>query len=191
MEKEDLWEEIKFELDTLNMSKSSNKAEALLGSGNRNADILFIGDDSSLYETEDLKVTIGSCGEFLIKLCDLAEISPKNYYITTLTKSDENYRKTFDKEKLKDILHMQIALIEPKVIMAFGQDTAELLLEREVDLKKEHGNVLDWKGNIKLIITYEVSFVKKARESSDKHSKVATDFWKDLKKVKNILDENN
>ena len=88
MEKDELWEELRFEIETMNRLNSSKEGEEiLLGSGNRTGKILFIGDDAELYETNDLKVAAGSSGEFLIKLCDLAEITPEDYYITTLTKN--------------------------------------------------------------------------------------------------------
>lgn len=191
MKKDELWEELRFEISTVNRLNSSKEdEEILLGSGNREAKILFIGDDSDLYETSDLKVAVGSSGEFLIKLCDVVEISPEDYYITTITKGKLKYRETFDKEKikLKDIMDMQISIIEPKIIVALGKDTAELLLEKEIDMGKERGEIIEWRGGIKLLITYDVNFTKKSRDSSGKRSKVALEFWNDLKSVKNILE---
>lgn len=192
MEKDELWEELRFEIETMNRLNSSKEGEEiLLGSGNREGKILFIGDDAELYETNDLKVAVGSSGEFLIKLCDLAEITPEDYYITTLTKNKIKYRETFDdeKRKLKDLLYMQIALIQPKIIAALGQDVGELLLEKEIDMSRERGEVKTWSGGIKLIVTYDVNFAKKSRDNSGKKSKVAIDFWNDLKSIKNLLDE--
>lgn len=191
MKKDELWEELRFEISTVNRLNSSKEdEEILLGSGNREAKILFIGDDSDLYETSDLKVAVGSSGEFLIKLCDVVEISPEDYYITTITKGKLKYRETFDEEKikLKDIMDMQISIIEPKIIVALGKDTAELLLEKEIDMGKERGEIIEWRGGIKLLITYDVNFTKKSRDSSGKRSKVALEFWNDLKSVKNILE---
>lgn len=194
MDKDELWEELKFETGTMHRTNSLKEdEEILLGSGNRNGKILFIGDDSDLYETSDLKVAAGSSGEFLIKLCDIVDIVPDDYYITTLTKNEMKYRELFDdeKRKLKDLLDMQIALIEPKIIVALGQDTAELLFEKEIDMGSMRGEIQQWRGGIKVIITYDVNFAKKSRDSSGKKSKVALDFWNDLKTVKRLLDEEN
>lgn len=193
MEKDELWEELRFEIGSMSRLNSSREDnEILLGSGNRDGKVLFIGDDSGLYETADLKVAIGSSGEFLIKLCDILEISPEDYYITTLTKSKVKYRETFDDEKikLKDLLDMQISLIQPEIIVALGQDVAELLLEKNVNMGTERGEVKTWRGGIKFIITYDVNFTKKSRDSSGKKSKVALDFWNDLKSVKSLLNGN-
>ena len=103
------------------------------------------------------------------------------------------YRELFDdeKRKLKDLLDMQIALIEPKIIVALGQDTAELLFEKEIDMGSMRGEIQQWRGGIKVITTYDVNFAKKSRDSSGKKSKVALDFWNDLKTVKRLLDEEN
>ncbi len=194
MDKDELWEELKFETGTMHRTNSLKEdEEILLGSGNRNGKILFIGDDSDLYETSDLKVAAGSSGEFLIKLCDIVDIVPDDYYITTLTKNEMKYRELFDdeKRKLKDLLDMQIALIEPKIIVALGQDTAELLFEKEIDMGNMRGEIQQWRGGIKVITTYDVNFAKKSRDSSGKKSKVALDFWNDLKTVKRLLDEEN
>lgn len=191
MEKEELWEELRFEIETMHKLNSlKDDEEILLGSGNKEGKVLFIGDDSGLYETADLKVAIGSSGEFLIKLCDIADISPDDYYITTLTKSPKKYRELFEDEqrKLKELLHMQIALIQPKIIVALGQDIGELLFETEIDMKNFRGEVQTWRGGIKVIVTYDVNFTKKSRDSSGKKSKVALDFWNDLKMVKQLLD---
>lgn len=192
MKKDELWEELRFEIGSMKrMNSSKEDEEILLGSGNKEGRVLFIGDDSELYETSDLKVAIGSSGEFLIKLCDIAEITPEDYYITTLTKNKEKYRDIFEDEqrKLKDLLDMQIALIQPEIIVALGQDVGELLLEKEIDMGKERGEVKTWRGGIKLIITYDVNFTKKSRDNSGKKSKVALDFWNDLKSVRNLLND--
>lgn len=192
MKKDELWEELRFEIGSMKrMNSLKEDEEILLGSGNKEGRVLFIGDDSELYETSDLKVAIGSSGEFLIKLCDIAEITPEDYYITTLTKNKEKYRDIFEDEqrKLKDLLDMQIALIQPEIIVALGQDVGELLLEKEIDMGKERGEVKTWRGGIKLIITYDVNFTKKSRDNSGKKSKVALDFWNDLKSVRNLLND--
>jgi DNA polymerase len=181
MDRDSLWEELKFE------AGASGAHVEILGSGNRNGKILFIGDDVSLYENEDLKVSIGSAGEFLIKLCDITEISPEDYYITTLSKSDMKFRDLSPKtqELLKECLDMQIALIAPKVIVLLGQEVAETILEREVKMGEERGKIFSWKGNIKVLISYDAGFAMRSRADGGKKSKAALEFWNDLKLLVN------
>jgi len=186
---EKLLEELKFEIGTTDVLKDSNE-KIVLGTGNFYGKVLFVGDDSNLYIDENLKVRPGSSGEFLIKLCDIVGLLPEDYYITTLTKSQKNYRELEERDKrdLKEYLMMQISLMNPQVIVALGQDVAELLLEREFKFLQEKGEILDWRGNIKLLATYDANFAKKSRDDGGKRSKVAVEFWGDLKTIKNAIE---
>jgi len=169
-----------------------DKQEIYIGMGNRNADVLFIGNDPKLYLSEDYKVEAQSSGEFLIRLFDLAGIVPEAYYITTLTKREVKI-KNFDEEEKKillDLLNMQIALISPKIIVFLGKEVAQMIENREVDLEKERGKFKKWKGDIECYLTYDVETVIKARNESGKKAAVATNFWLDIKNIKERLDHN-
>lgn len=184
---DELWETIKFEVGGLGtVHGSGTDGKLLIGSGNREASILFIGDDPDLYQNEDLKVASGSSGEFLIKLCDIEGIYPEEYYITTLAKKECKFREYMEEEQeqLRELLDMQIALIKPSIVVALGPEVARILLKREVKIGEERGKITEWIGGIKLLITYDVNFVKKSRNDSGKKSKVAIDFWGDLKLLK-------
>lgn len=189
---DNFWEEIKFEVGILGKTYGDTaERKVLVGSGNREGKILFIGDDPDLYQNEDLKVAPSSSGEFLIKLCDIEGIEPENYYITTLAKRDCKFSEFMDEEKeqLKELLNMQIALIKPKIIVTLGAEVAENLLGRDVKLGEERGKILEWIGGIKLFITYDVNFVKKSRNEDGKKSRAALEFWNDLKILKQELDK--
>ncbi|WP_294705076.1 uracil-DNA glycosylase family protein [uncultured Fusobacterium sp.] len=191
---DNFWEEIKFEVGSLGKNYGEAvERKVLIGSGNREADILFIGDDPELYQNEDLKVAPSSSGEFLIKLCDIEGFTPEDYYITTLSKKDCKFLEFMEEDRkiLKELLHMQIALINPKIIVALGTEVAETLLERDVKLGEERGKFLNWIGGIKLFITYDVNFVKKSRNEGGKKSKAALEFWNDLKNLKQELGKVN
>lgn len=168
---DNFWEELKFEVGVIGKNYANeNNSNVLIGAGKRDGDILFIGDDPDLYQNEDLRVMPGTSGEFLIKLCDIEEITPDDYYITTLSKKNCKFSDLMedDKKSLKELLDMQIALIKPKIIVTLGNEAAETLLGREVKIQEERGKALDWIGGIKLILTYDVNFVKKSRKESGK-----------------------
>lgn len=187
---DNFWEELKFEVGVIGKNYANeNNSNVLIGAGKRDGDILFIGDDPDLYQNEDLRVMPGTSGEFLIKLCDIEEITPDDYYITTLSKKNCKFSDLMedDKKSLKELLDMQIALIKPKTIVTLGNEAAETLLGREVKIQEERGKALDWIGGIKLILTYDVNFVKKSRKESGKKSKIALDFWNDIKLAKQEL----
>lgn len=188
----ELWEELKFEVSSIgNELIPKDKRDVLIGMGNREASILFIGNDSSLYVAEDYKVSPNSSGEFLLRLLDVTSVTPEEYYITTLSKRDVKI-KLFNEEeklKLKDVLFMQIALIKPKLIVLLGKEAAHLLLEREINFEEERGTFFSWRGGIEGVITYDVETVLNARKDEGKKSIVANYFWNDIKNTKARLDK--
>lgn len=189
MEINSLWEELLFELGVLLKTEKINGEEIIPGSGNRKGKILFIGDDPNLYINEKLGVISGTSGEFLIKLCDTLGLEPEDYYITTLTKCHLKYKDFFEEkqEKLRELLHMQIALINPEIVVFFGEKSAEITLEREINFKRERGVIKELAGDMEYIITYDPIYAKKSRESDGKSAVIAKDFWNDLKLVERKL----
>ncbi|MGL4533853.1 MAG: uracil-DNA glycosylase family protein [Fusobacteriaceae bacterium] len=191
MDMENLWEELIFEIGSLGPLVKAGDKKVFIGSGNRQADILFVGDEPDLYLDEELRVNSGSSGEFLFKLCDIVGMTPEDYYVSTLTKSNLKYKDYFDndQEHLLELLNMQIALINPKVVVALGQGVASALLLRDVEFLKEKGKIMNWMGDVKFFITYDPNFAKKSRDAGGKKSPVAVEFWNDLKILKNYIEQ--
>ena len=94
-----------------------------------------------------------------------------------------------EQEQLKEIIDMQIALVKPEIVVVLGPEVARVLLKRDVKMGEERGKIISWIGGIKLLLTYDVNFVKKSRNDSGKTSKVANDFWKDLKLLKQEIEK--
>ena len=62
----ELWEDLKFEAGSIgNELLPKDRQEVYIGMGDRNADVLFIGNDPKLYLAEDYKVEPQSSGAFL------------------------------------------------------------------------------------------------------------------------------
>ncbi len=69
-----------------------------------------------------------------------------------------------DQNELLEMLDMQIALINPEIVVALGPEAARALLKREVKIGEERGKFIQWIGGIKLLLTYDVNFVKKIQK---------------------------
>ena len=189
----ELWEELKFEVGSIgNELLPADKREVLIGMGDRNADILFVGNDPKLYENENYKVESKSSGEFFLKLLDIAEYQPSSYYVTTLARREVRFKNFSpeDKEKLLDLLYMQIALIKPKIIVFLGKEAAQSILKREINFDEERGAFVRWRGEIDSYLTYEIETVITARNDGGKKSAIATNFWNDVKNIKARFDSN-
>ena len=193
LEIKELWEELKFELGGMKLTKLDGvkNKKLLVGAGNREAEILFIGDDPELYDDEELKVTMGSSGEFFVKLCDLADLSPEKYYVTNLSKCALKWRELTETERdhMRDYLNMQIALIKPKIIVSLGQEATSVLMEKEIKIPDMRGRIHSYLGGIKLIPTFDPSYVKRTRDASGRKAKPAIEFWNDLKMIRSETEE--
>ncbi|MGL4980651.1 MAG: uracil-DNA glycosylase family protein [Fusobacteriaceae bacterium] len=190
MDIESLWEEMIFEVGTI--GKHLKDKKTMIGAGNHfTADLILIGDESELFLDEEFRTKEGSSGEFLKKLLNLLELEDEDFYLTTLSKS--NYKLlTFsneDQELLLDYLKMQISIIKPKIIVAFGADVASYILGRDFNFAEEKGKLISIAGDMKLIATYAPGFALKSRNEAGKNSQVAKDFWNDLKLAKSYMVE--
>ena len=188
MEIKELWEELKFELGGMKLTKLDGVKEKklIVGTGNKEAEILFIGDDSDLYDDEEGKFSSGSTGEFFFRLCDVTDLPPEKYYVTNLSKCILRWRELTENERehMKDYLEMQIALMKPRIIVSLGPEVTGVLLGREVNIAEERGKIHRYLGGIKLIPTFDPGYVKRTRDAGGKKAKPAVDFWNDLKMIK-------
>ena len=82
---------------------------------------------------------------------------------------------------------MQILLISPKIVVFLGKEVAQLVENKEIDFDTERGKFKKWRGDIETYLTYDVETVIKARNDSGKKSAVATNFWNDIKNIKERL----
>ena len=175
----ELWEDFKFEVGSIgNELLPKDRQEVYIGMGDRNADILFVGNDPKLYLAEDYKVEPQSSGAFLIRLLDVVEYLPEIYYITTLSKREikiKNFNEE-ERKKLIDLLFMQILLISPKIVVFLGKEVAQLIENKEIDFDNERGQFKKWRGDVETYLTYDVETVIKARNDSGKKAAIALNF---------------
>ncbi|MCK5016635.1 MAG: uracil-DNA glycosylase [Candidatus Peribacteraceae bacterium] len=103
------------------LSKTSNP---VLGEGNPNADIMFIGEAPGAKENELKRPFVGAAGKLLDELLESINLKRSDIYISNVVKyrppanrdpTDE------EKEQCMPWLKMEIALIKPKVIVPLGR----------------------------------------------------------------------
>jgi DNA polymerase len=189
MDKNLLWEELAFEINSTKIANVGNRNEKiLLGAGNKEAKVIFIGDDLNLFEDETGNTLPGTSGNFFFQVCDLVDITLNDIYITNIIKCNAKYEELTKQEInfYKDILHMQIALINPKIIVTLGKTATELLLEQEVDIREIHGDIFEWNGGIALIPLFDPSYL--LRETDKQVNSPRWLNWQDMKMIKEKME---
>lgn len=179
------WEELEKAIQNCNQCKlCSNRNHIVLGEGNRNTDIMFIGEGPGADEDLQGKPFIGKAGQLMNKAFEALEIKREEVYITNIVKCRPPQNRNPEKDEAiacMDYLRSQVMLIKPKVIILLGNVALKNILGDEYGITKSRGKWIEKKG-----IWYMPTFHPAAllRDDSKK-----IEFWRDLKQVKIKLEE--
>lgn len=118
------------------------RTNVVFGVGNRNADILFIGEGPG--EQEDLRGEpfVGAAGKLLDDMLSIIDLDRTNCYIANIVKCRPPHnRDPHDEEQDACIgyLKNQIALIKPKIIVCLGRVAARRIIDPDYRITREHG----------------------------------------------------
>lgn len=187
---ERIWEELIFEVETCKKCKFHiTRKRPVFGSGNLNADILFVFNPPNDEDDENMKVISNKRAEFFYKLLDLVEIEKEEIYITNIMKCKNSGFAEIEKNDIEtcfQYLESQIALINPKVIVTVGQIASRFFMKNEdLNIKDIRGKAYKWHGNINLVPIYDLDFLIRNSDRAKESPRWQT--WQDLKFVKKVL----
>ena len=138
----------------------------VIGEGNHQAKIMFVGEAPGLQEAKTGRPFCGAAGRILDELLDSVSIKRENVYITNILKDRPPKNRDPQKEEIKvcvSYLERQIELIKPVVICSLGRYAMEFLMGKFglggviEPISKIHGKVFEVKilsQNIKIIPFY-------------------------------------
>jgi DNA polymerase len=165
-----------------NLSKT--RKNVVFGEGNRNANLMFVGEGPGASEDETGQVFVGRAGTILTNIIEnVLNLKRKDVYIANIVKCRPPGNRVPDMEEVsacKPYLMQQIEIVNPKIIVALGSTSFHHLTgEYETHISKVRGEVLEL-GNAKLIPTFHPNFL--LRNPSSKK-----EVFQDMLKVKNLL----
>jgi DNA polymerase len=152
------------------------RKQAVLGVGDRNADWLFVGEGPGAEEDLRGEPFVGQAGKLLDSM--LAAIGLRRgegVYIANAVKCRPPENRTPTPEETATCwpyLERQIALIQPKLIVALGRPAAQTLLQAEVKIGAARGRLHDYRG-IPLIVTYHPAYLLRTLQDKAR-------AWEDL-----------
>jgi DNA polymerase len=115
--------------------------QLVLGSGNPDADIMFVGEAPGKKEDSTGQPFVGASGKFLDEMLDSVNIKRQDVYITNIVKyRPPNNRDPSEAEKKEfwPYLLKQIAIINPKLIATLGKHPGTVLIPN-LTIKTDHG----------------------------------------------------
>ncbi len=125
---------------------SNTRTNVVFGTGNANADVMFIGEAPGM--NEDLEGTpfVGRSGKLLDGFLETIGLSRDDVYIANIIKCrpPENRDPTPKEQQLCiDYLRKQISLIKPKILVCLGRIAAQKIIGRSIMVTKDHGKFFE------------------------------------------------
>jgi len=162
---------------------SKSRQKVVFGEGSLSATVMIVGDAPSNSDDSAGKVFTGRSGELLTKMLEnVLGVTRQEVYITNVLKcralDTQSPSPTFA-HTCHPYLLKQIELIEPKIIIAFGELAYQYLTGDDSALLDVRGTVHEKKG-YKVMPTYHPNYL--LRNPSAKK-----EVFEDLKKVKSLL----
>ncbi|MCM1149626.1 MAG: uracil-DNA glycosylase [Butyricicoccus sp.] len=121
----------------------------VFGVGNREAEVLFIGEGPG--EQEDLKGEpfVGRAGKLLDDMLELIDLDRTKIYIANMVKCRPPRNRdplNTEQDACEQWLSAQIGLIKPKIIVCLGRIAAMRFIKPDFKITREHGQWFDRDG---------------------------------------------
>lgn len=174
------WEELEKECSICKKCKLyMSRMKVVIGVGNREADIMFIGEGPGADEDRLGEPFVGKAGKLMDMALQGLGIKREELYIANVVKCrppDNRNPENDEVEACKEYLETQINLVNPKIIVLLGNVALKNILGKEYGITTSRGKWIEREG-----IVYMPTFHPAAllRDDSKK-----IDFWNDLKTVK-------
>ncbi|MFZ1483665.1 MAG: uracil-DNA glycosylase [Candidatus Saccharimonadales bacterium] len=119
----------------------SQATQLVFGSGNPNAEVVFIGEAPGKKEDETGEPFVGAAGKFLNEMLGTIGMNREDVYITNIVKyRPPNNRDPLPEEKKAFLpyLQAQLEILQPKVVVTLGRHSGTCFLP-DLQISKDHG----------------------------------------------------
>lgn len=160
-----------------------NRTNIVLGVGNRDAKLMFIGEGPGADEDAQGIPFVGKAGKLMDMAFQGLGIDREKVYIANVVKCRPPLNRNPEQDEVDacmDYLRNQVMLVKPDVIVLLGSVALKAILGKEYSITASRGRWIEKKG-IKYMPTFHPAAL--LRDESKKIS-----FWKDLKEVISLMD---
>lgn len=160
------------------------RTNLVFGVGDRDADLMFVGEAPGQDEDEQGEPFVGRAGQLLTKIIEAIGLTRDQVYIANILKCrppNNRNPEPDEVEKCEPFLFRQIESINPMIVVALGKYAAQTLLRSDTPISRLRGNFADYRGCL-LMPTFHPSYL--LRNPSAKR-----DVWEDMKLVRKTLAE--
>lgn len=163
---------------------SETRHNVVFGVGNKNTDIMFVGEGPGYHEDMQGEPFVGPAGQLLDKMLAAIDLDRRQVYIANIVKCrppNNRNPEPYEEQACINYLRNQYLLIKPKIVVCLGKVSASILIHPNFPITRNHG-VWYEKKNCNFIATYHPSAL--LRDTSKKRA-----AWEDFKVIRKKLEE--
>jgi len=162
------------------------RTQTVFGVGNREADLMIIGEAPGADEDRQGEPFVGRAGQLLDLILAAICLKREQVYIANILKCrppQNRDPRPQEAQRCEPFLMRQIALVRPRVLLSVGRVSAQNLLRTDAPIGWLRGRWLEFGADrIPLMVTYHPAYLLR---SPDQKSKA----WRDLLQVARRLRE--
>ena len=154
------------------------RTHVVVGEGDLNADLMFIGEAPGAEEDREGKPFVGKSGQLLTKIIEAMGLKRENVYIANILKCrPPNNRDPLphEIEKCLPYLFMQLDIISPKIIVLLGRIAGIAFWGKDFAISQQRGKFFEFRGK-RVLATFHPAYLLM-------HPSAKKLVWEDMKKV--------
>lgn len=128
---------------------SEERQKVVFGSGNENADVLFIGEGPGREEDASGLPFVGRAGRLLDDLLLAVGMDREQVYIANIVKCRPPKNRDplpEEREACLEWLRAQVKLLRPRIIVCLGRIAAGVIIHEDYRISAEHGSWVERAG---------------------------------------------
>ena len=158
------------------------RRQVVFGVGNPQARLMFVGEAPGEDEDRLGEPFVGRAGQLLTKIIEAMGLTREQVYIANLIKCRPPGNRNPEPDEVETcepFLFEQLAIVQPRVVVALGKFASQSLLRTTEPITKLRGRVFDWRG-ASLVPTFHPAYLLR-------NPPAKRDVWEDMKKVRDLL----
>jgi len=163
---------------------ATSRTKTVFGVGDQNADWMIIGEAPGAEEDRRGEPFVGRAGQMLDEMFRAIGQRRDSVFIANILKCRPPHNRDprpAEAAECRSYLERQIALVQPKIILAVGKIAAQNLLQTDDPVGRMRGHPHELNG-IPLVVTYHPAYLLR----SPSHKR---DSWNDLCLAERLLSE--
>ena len=176
-------EDIRHDLGDCQRCKlAPTRANIVFGSGNPNADLMFVGEAPGSEEDRQGLPFVGRAGQLLTKIIESIGIKRDDVYICNVLKCrppGNRNPEPGEVDTCSPFLERQLEAVRPKIVCCLGAFAAQTVLGMKVPISKLRGRFHNIDG-VRFIATFHPAYLLRNPEKK-------REVWEDMKQIRAAL----